>query len=135
MRETEQEIEIKPLVWVGSSHEDLKEFPSEVQQEIGYALYVAQEGDKHPKAKLLKGFSGVMEIRSGYLTNTYRAVYTTKNRRCNLRPTRFSEKSQKRRSNTEKRDRSNQTSVESCTRFSRRKINYGRLHRKFRKRI
>ena len=78
MRKTEQELEIKPLVWVGSSHEDLKEFPSEVQQEIGYALYVAQEGDKHPKAKLLKGFSGVMEIRSGYLTNTYRAVYTTK---------------------------------------------------------
>ena len=78
MREPEQEHEIKPLVWVGSSHEDLKAFPSEIQHEMGYALYVAQEGDKHPKAKPLKRFSGVMEIRSRYLTNTYRAVYTTK---------------------------------------------------------
>ena len=78
MRRTEHGYEIKPLVWVGSSHEDLKGFPSEIQDEIGYALYVAQIGDKHPKAKPLKGLSGVMEIRSNYASNTYRAVYTTK---------------------------------------------------------
>ena len=78
MRGTEQEYEIKPLVWVGSSHEILKGFPSEIQDEMGYALYVAQIGDKHPKAKPLKGFSGVMEIRSNYASDTYRAVYTTK---------------------------------------------------------
>ena len=75
MRETEQE---QPVVWVGSSHEDLKKFPAEIQDEIGYALYIAQIGDKHPKAKPLKGFSGVMEIRSNYKSDTYRAVYTTK---------------------------------------------------------
>ena len=78
MKEPEQERKIKPLVWVGSSHRDLKAFPPEVQNEMGYALYVSQKGDKHPKAKPLKGFSGVMEIRSKYRTNTYRAVYTTK---------------------------------------------------------
>ena len=78
MRETEQEHEIRPIVWIRSSHEDLKRFPSEVQDEMGYALYVAQIGDKHPKAKPLKGFSGIMEIRSDYASNTYRAVYTTK---------------------------------------------------------
>ena len=61
MREPEQELEIKPLVWIGSSLEDLTEFPPEVQQEMGYALYVAQKGDKHPKARPLKGFSGVKE--------------------------------------------------------------------------
>ena len=77
MREPGQEHEIKSLVWIGSSHEDLTEFPPEVQHEMGYALYVAQEGDKHPKAKPLKGFSSVMEIRSSYRANTYRAVYTT----------------------------------------------------------
>ena len=53
MRETEQEQE-KPVVWVGSSLEDLKEFPAEVQDEMGYALYMAQIGDKHPKAKPLE---------------------------------------------------------------------------------
>lgn len=77
MRETEQEHELKSIVWVGSSHEDLKEFPSDVQDEMGYALYIAQIGDKHPKAKPLKGFSGVIEIRSNYASDTYRAVYTT----------------------------------------------------------
>jgi phage-related protein len=78
MRDTEQENGIKPVVWVGTSHKELKEFPSDVQDEMGYALYVAQIGDKHPKAKPLKGFSGVMEIRSNYASDTYRAVYTTK---------------------------------------------------------
>lgn len=77
MRETEQEQE-KPVVWVGSSLKDLKEFPAEVQDEMGYALYSAQIGDKHPKAKPLTGFSGVMEIRSNYKSDTYRAVYATK---------------------------------------------------------
>lgn len=78
MREREQEHEIKPIIWVRSSHTDLKEFPPEVQDEMGYALYVAQIGDKHPKARPLKGFPGVIQIRSDYASNTYRAVYTTK---------------------------------------------------------
>lgn len=78
MKETEQDQEIKELVWIGTSHRDLKDFPPEVQDEMGYALYLAQEGDKHPKAKPLKGFTGVMEIRSTYSTNAYRSIYTTK---------------------------------------------------------
>ncbi len=77
MREADQD-EIKPIIWIRSSHNDLKEFPAEVQDEMGYALYVAQIGDKPPQAKPLKGFSGIMEIRSNYATDTYRAVYTTK---------------------------------------------------------
>ena len=80
MRETVQEREIKSLEWIGSSRRDLREFPETVQDEIGDALQVAQEGDKHPKSKPLRGreFSGVMEIRSNYERNTYRAVYATK---------------------------------------------------------
>lgn len=78
MIETEQEHERKELVWIGSSQEDLKDFPPKVKSEIGYALYVAQKGDTHPKAKPLKGFTGVMEIRYTYNTNTYRSIYTTK---------------------------------------------------------
>ena len=78
MRENNEENRIKPVFWVGSSVQDLKTFPSEVQREIGYALYQAQIGEKHHKTKTLKGFSGVMEIRSDYATDTYRAVYATK---------------------------------------------------------
>lgn len=69
---------MKPAIWVGTSLEDLKEFPNPVQREIGYALHQAQIGEKHHNTKPLKNFSGVMEIVSNYATDTYRAVYATK---------------------------------------------------------
>jgi phage-related protein len=69
---------IKPVVWVGSSREDLREFPDPVQDHIGYALYVAQRGGKHRDAKTLTGFggAGVVEIIKDYRGDTFRAVYT-----------------------------------------------------------
>jgi phage-related protein len=71
---------LKPVEWVGSSLKDLKEFPEEVRQDIGYALYLAQCGDKHPSAKPLKGFKGggVLEVVENFDGDTYRAVYTVK---------------------------------------------------------
>ncbi len=55
---------LKPIKWIGSSLNDLKEFPEEVQQVVGYALYLAQCGEKHENAKPLKGFkgAGMLEI-------------------------------------------------------------------------
>lgn len=35
---------LKPLFWMGSSRKDLKGFPEEVQDEMGYALRDAQFG-------------------------------------------------------------------------------------------
>jgi phage-related protein len=71
---------IKPLQWLGSSLEDLKKFPEEVQGEIGYALYLAQTGEKHPHTKPLKGFKGasVLEVVEDFDGDTYRAIYTVK---------------------------------------------------------
>lgn len=70
---------LKELVWIGSALKDLKEFPEEVMDEIGYVLHYVQEGNKPRKAKPLVGFNhGVMEIVSDYDTNTFRAVYATK---------------------------------------------------------
>lgn len=45
---------------------------------MGYALYVAQRGDKHRDAKVLTGFggAGVVEIVKDYRGDTFRAVYT-----------------------------------------------------------
>jgi phage-related protein len=76
---TEQE-KVKPVIWIGSSLLDLKEFPTEVQSDLGYALYFAQTNLKHPRAKPLKGFKGasVLEIVEDYDGDTYRAVYTVK---------------------------------------------------------
>jgi phage-related protein len=71
---------LKELRWMAHCHRDLKEFPEEVQRAVGYALYVAQAGDKHPDAKVLKYFggAGVLEVVENYGGSTYRAVYTVK---------------------------------------------------------
>lgn len=44
------------LEWVGSSKKDLMAMPEEVQDEIGYALHLAQQGEKAAGAKPLKVF-------------------------------------------------------------------------------
>jgi phage-related protein len=71
---------IKSIVWIGSSRRDLKSFPAEVKDVMGYALYQAQVGSKAPSAKPLAGFggAGVLEIVEDHQTDTYRAVYTVK---------------------------------------------------------
>ena len=47
---------------------------------MGYALYLAQAGGKHPEAKPLRGFggAGVLEAVDDFDGDTYRAVYTVK---------------------------------------------------------
>ncbi len=57
----------------------VREFPQAVREEMGYALYQAQTGEKHESAKPLKGFgSGVLEVVSDHRSGTYRAVYTVR---------------------------------------------------------
>lgn len=72
------ERRLKPLMWVGSARKDLKTLPDNVQDTFGYALHLAQSGDKHAQAKPLKGFgsTGVQEIVENLRGNTFRAVYT-----------------------------------------------------------
>ena len=36
----------KPVVWLGNSLDELRKFPDEVRDEMGYALYQAQIGEK-----------------------------------------------------------------------------------------
>jgi phage-related protein len=72
--------ELKPLAWVGSAKRDLLALPEEVIDAFGYALYVAQTGKKHEKAKALHGFgsAGILEIVEDWRGNAYRAVYTVR---------------------------------------------------------
>jgi phage-related protein len=69
---------VRELVWIGSSQADVRSFPDAIRRTIGYALYVAQFGGKHPSAKPLKGFTGAgtLEIADDHDGDTYRAVYT-----------------------------------------------------------
>jgi phage-related protein len=70
----------KPLFWVGSSREDLSEFPDEVKRVMGFALHLAQTGGKHVDARPLKGFkgAGVLEVVDEHDGNAYRAVYAVR---------------------------------------------------------
>ncbi len=70
----------KPLRWIGSSREDVREFPEEVRLRVGGALWEAQLGRKAGWAKPLKGFSGagVLEVVDDFDGNTFRAVYTVR---------------------------------------------------------
>jgi phage-related protein len=70
----------KPLEWIGSSHKDLMALPADVRRLLGFALSLAQAGDKHDAAKVLKGFggAGVLEVVEDDVGGTYRAVYTVK---------------------------------------------------------
>ena len=71
---------LKPLFWIGNSRRDIREFPEEVKDVMGFALYQAQKGVKHVAAKPLRGFggAGVLEIVEDYRGNTFRVVYTVK---------------------------------------------------------
>ena len=65
---------------MGATRKSVRGFPDEVRDVLGYGLYLAQTGGKHPSAKPLKGFrgSGVLEIVEDHDGSTYRAVYTLK---------------------------------------------------------
>jgi len=71
---------LKPVIWVGSSRKDFREFPDPVKDRMGYALFVAQQGSKHADAKPLKGYrsAGVVEIVNDYRGDTFRAIYTVR---------------------------------------------------------
>lgn len=70
---------MKELIFVGDTHRVLSGFPDPVQRHVGYALYKAQLGNKHPDAKPLKSFpGGVLEVVSDHRGDTFRTVYTVR---------------------------------------------------------
>ena len=70
---------LRNVQWVGDSRAQLQRFPNQVRKDIGHLLYLVQTGQTPPSAKPMRGIaSGVFEIVSDYVTNTYRAVYTVK---------------------------------------------------------
>ncbi len=69
---------MKDVIWLGSSNDDVRDFPQEVREEVGFALFLAQRGDKAINAVPLVGFGNAMvpEIIVDHAGDTYRAVYT-----------------------------------------------------------
>lgn len=73
----------KPAEFVGSAENDLSEFPNDVKAVIGFAIFQAQMGGRHQRAKPLRGhkdFKGanLLEVVDDFDGDTYRAVYTVR---------------------------------------------------------
>ena len=70
----------KPVVWIGSSRKDFRDFPDEVKSAMGYGLFLAQIGARHRKAKTFKGTgdAGVVEAFDDFRGDTFRTVYTVR---------------------------------------------------------
>jgi len=70
---------LKPIEWVGSSLDDLRDLPDGPRRVFGFALHEAQLGRRHIAAKRLGGsLSGLIELIDDFDGNSYRAVYTVK---------------------------------------------------------
>lgn len=69
----------KEIEFLHDTKKVLRSFPGTVRLVMGQALFNAQCGDKHEKAKPLKGFGGasVLEICERGQNATYRVVYAT----------------------------------------------------------
>src|SRR5215211_4696099 len=60
----------RPVEWMGSSLKDIRGFPEEVKDVLGFAIGLAQ--DKAFKSR------GVLEVVADFDWSTYRAVYTVR---------------------------------------------------------
>ena len=51
-------LKLKPVIWIANTKKVLSGFPEDVRDAMGFALFAAQKGGKHPDAKPLLGFGG-----------------------------------------------------------------------------
>ncbi|THB66526.1 MAG: type II toxin-antitoxin system RelE/ParE family toxin [Desulfovibrio sp.] len=67
---------MKRVVWIGSSLEELKRFPDELQRAFGYSLFKLQQGVLPPNAKPMSEVGqGVYRIAERFDRDTYRVAY------------------------------------------------------------
>lgn len=66
----------KPLLFMGSSHDDLKAFPDEARRDAGFSLDFVQRGLEPSNWKPMRSVGmGVKEIRVRDVTGAYRVIY------------------------------------------------------------
>jgi phage-related protein len=67
---------MKPVVWMGSTREDLIAFPADARRDAGYQLYEVQRGGEPDDWKPMSTIgSGVREIRINEESGAFRVVY------------------------------------------------------------
>jgi phage-related protein len=67
---------MKQVIWMGSSKEDLRDFPEEARRQLGYQLEHVQEGvDPDDWKPMPTVGSGVREIRVRESSGAFRCIY------------------------------------------------------------
>lgn len=73
--------ERKKLVWLGRSREDLREFPADARQDLGYAIDLLEQGKTPPDLKPMSIVgSGAYELicQTGVQSVAHRVFYVAK---------------------------------------------------------
>jgi phage-related protein len=71
--------QMKDIVWIGSSKDDISALPAPVKMSFGYRLRQVQQGKAPTDMKALVQFgSGVFELRESFDGNAFRAIYAVK---------------------------------------------------------
>lgn len=71
-------LTMKPLRFIGSSLDDLRQFPAEARQQAGFELYAIQRGLDPSDWKPMRGIgAGVREIRI-HVLGEWRVLYVAK---------------------------------------------------------
>ncbi|MGQ0833496.1 MAG: type II toxin-antitoxin system RelE/ParE family toxin [Gammaproteobacteria bacterium] len=67
---------VKPVIWMGSSRDDLKAFPADARREAGYQLDQVQRGDDPDDWKPMRTVGqSVREIRIHEASGAFRVIY------------------------------------------------------------
>lgn len=67
---------MKPIIWMGGSREDLRDFPTEARRQAGHELAKVQHGENPGDWKPMPSVGlGVREIRMQEETGAFRVIY------------------------------------------------------------
>lgn len=89
---------LRPVVWLGNSKKNVRDFPDGAQKLLGDELQLIQFGGMPKDVKPFQGVgSGVLEIALRYASDAYRVVLAVQNRQANLCVACLSEKIEERR--------------------------------------
>lgn len=70
---------MKDIAFLGTSLDDIRDFPDDVKQDTGYQLHLVQMGEMPNDFKYMPTIgSGVVEIRLKDADGIYRVIYTAK---------------------------------------------------------
>jgi phage-related protein len=68
---------LKEVIWLGDSKKFASEFPENVRMDLGFQIYLLQQGKSHLRSRPMKSIGlGVFELKEQDEKGWYRVIYT-----------------------------------------------------------